>query len=129
MAYVQEGTLSHLSIEQLKTEMIIHSDIRERVIRDCQDTVTFGENYLKWLAAPPIAGADDAATAGSDAAGSDAAECLAEVKERKVEWEEMWNKRMNKLEKLAGGEAQVEHSTSEVGGKLFSYIYILLIVC
>ena len=114
MAYVQEGTLSHLSKEQIKTEMIIHSDIRERVIKDCQDTVTFGENFLKWLVLP-LSGDDDT-TAGSDDASTCApvAECLAEVKERKVEWEDMWSERLNKLQKLADGGALAEHSTSEI---------------
>jgi hypothetical protein len=114
MAYVQEGTLSHLSKEQIKTEMIIHSDIRERVIQDCQDTVAFGENFLKWVVLP-LTESDDA-TAGSDDASTCApvAECLAEVKDRRVEWEEMWNERLNKLQMLADGGAQAEHSTSEV---------------
>ena len=121
MAYVQEGTLSHLSKEQIKTEMIIHSDIRERVIKDCQDTATFGENFLKWVAMP-LTGSDDT-TAGSDHASTSApvAECLVEVKERKVEWEEMWNERLNKLQKLVDGGAQAEHSTSEVNSKCFVF--------
>ena len=119
MAYVQEGTLSHLSKEQIRTEMIIHSDIRERVIKDCQDTVTFGENFLRWVVLP-LTGNDDN-TVGSDNASTCApvAECLAEVKERKVEWEEMWNERLNKLQKLADGGAQAEHGTSEVNPKLY----------
>ena len=113
MAYVQEGSLSHLSKEQIKTEMIIHSDIRERVIKDCQDTVTFGENFLKWLASP-LTGNDTITGEVDSSTGSPVAECLTEVGERKVEWEEMWKERLRKLQKLADGEAQAEHSTSEV---------------
>lgn len=106
--------------------MIIHSDIRERVIKDCQDTVTFGENFLKWVALP-LTDKDDT-TVGSEGEGvagcAPVAECLAEVKERKVEWEEMWNDRLQKLQKLADGEAQTEHSTSEVE-KTFKFLYIV----
>lgn len=122
MSYVQEGSLSHLSKEQVKTEMIIHSDIRERVITDCNDTVIFGENFLKSLALPlneqsaSLSSTQDAPEGSASAQSTCApvAECLAEVKERKMEWEEMWNERLTKLQTLAYGGAQVEHSTSEV---------------
>ena len=116
MSYVQEGTLSHLSKEQIKTEMIIHSDMKERVNKMFSDTVAFGERFIDWLKSPLIAKEDttaDSSTPAEKLNCQPVEECLAEVKERKVEWEEMWEDRLKKLEKLADGGVPV-HSSTEV---------------
>lgn len=114
MAYVQEGSLSHLSKEQLQTEMIIHSDMKERIFNDCEKILTYGQNFLRSLVLK-ING-NDHSTVDSNGVSvcAPVAECLTEVEKRKVEWEGMWNERLNKLQKLADGGAQTLHSTSEV---------------
>ena len=95
-------------------EMIIHSDIKERVLQDFSHTVKFGEDFLNWIQSPVIAKDDSPGASLKDKpCCQPVEECLAEVKERKIEWEEMWEDRFRKLQKLADGEAP-EHSSSEV---------------
>ena len=122
MSYVQEGPLSHLSKEQLKTELILHYDIKEKIPSDYLDTVSFGERYIHWIVSPP-----DGHQEESDVVHSrPLEECLAEVKERKEEWDEMWQDRLKKLEKLSQGEIEEEQSSFEVSMFIyFIYLFIL----
>ena len=115
MSYIQEGPLSHLSKEQLMTELIIHSDIKDRVNSDFSNTVSFGESHIHWIVSALVVPEQDNDTNAATTSGRKTLdECLNEVKERKDEWEDMWNGRQRKLEKLSQGESIEEETTFEV---------------